>query len=246
MDSATFLNALRRDGGLIADIAASSDLDIPVPTCPGWSLRDLVRHTGGVHRWAAAHIMPPRAAPLSARERDTVMAAPNDAALVDWFRNGLAHLMRVLQSGDPHAAIWQFHPAPNGLAFWTRRQAHETAIHRVDAQSIAGPPGPIDPRFAADGIDELLYGFFARPGRVRSPKSYAIALHPTDLGRHWLVTVGPEGTETVDRAGPADVAVQGPTADLYLLLWNRRDADGLQVTGAAPALAHWRTHAQVH
>jgi uncharacterized protein (TIGR03083 family) len=154
--------------------------------------------------------------------------------------------MRVLQAGDPHAAIWHFHPAPNGLAFWTRRQAHETAIHRVDAQSVTGTPSVIDPRFAADGIDELLYGFFARPGRVRNSKSYAISLHAVDIDQQWLVTVGPEGTETVSRTGPADVAVHGPAADLYLLLWNRRSTDGLQITGAEPALDHWRAHAQVH
>jgi uncharacterized protein (TIGR03083 family) len=245
MDSGTFLNALRRDGGLIADIAAGYDLDSPVPTCPGWTLRDLVRHTGGTHRWAAAHVAPPRADTLSAREEAAMHVAPGDAELVNWFRNGLAHLMRSLQGGDPHATIWHFLPAPNGLAFWTRRQAHETAIHRVDAQSVTGATSSIEKRFAADGIDELLYGFFARPGRVSSPQSYAIALHPTDIDRHWLVTVGPEAAETTDRTGPADVAVHGSAADLYLLLWNRRDTDGLKITGAEPALAHWRANAKV-
>jgi uncharacterized protein (TIGR03083 family) len=248
MDSGSYLTALRRDGGLIADIAASTDLDTPVPTCPGWTLRDLIRHLGSTHRWAAAHVSPPRSGPMPADEEAALIAsAPTEHGLVDWFRNGLAHLMQVLTDGDPLAEIWRFLPgSANGLTFWARRQAHETTVHRVDAQSIAGAITPVEPRFAVDGIDELLYGFFARAGRVHSPQSYAIALHPGDVeDRHWLVRVGPDGVSTTDDTGPADCAVHGPASDLYLLLWNRRDTAGLSVTGAAPVLDHWRENARV-
>lgn len=36
---------------------------------------------------------------------------------------------------------WTFLDAPSPLAFWARRQAHETAIHRADAQLAADGPG---------------------------------------------------------------------------------------------------------
>jgi MDMPI C-terminal domain len=52
--------------------------------------------------------------------------------------------------------------APSPLAFWARRQAHETAIHRADADIAAAVTPAYPAEFAADGIDELITGFGAR------------------------------------------------------------------------------------
>ncbi len=58
--------------------------------------------------------------------------------------------------------------APAPREFWARRQAHETTIHMVDAQSALLGRVPstdeagISSAFAADGLDELLRGFFTR------------------------------------------------------------------------------------
>src|SRR5215469_3181220 len=58
-------------------------------------------------------------------------------------------------------------PAPAG--FWIRRMAHETLVHRADAQLAAGaaPEPLIEAEVAADAIDEwlmLLAGGFAGSG----------------------------------------------------------------------------------
>ena len=56
MEIAEHLDALRLQGALLADAADRAGLDAAVPPCPSWLVKDLLRHTGYVHRWAARHI----------------------------------------------------------------------------------------------------------------------------------------------------------------------------------------------
>ena len=37
----------------LAEVLAEHDLSLPIPTCPEWTLRQLVTHVGRAHRWAA-------------------------------------------------------------------------------------------------------------------------------------------------------------------------------------------------
>ena len=268
MEIAEHIDALRREGALLADVAAAADLDTPVPTCPRWRLHDLLRHLGGVHRWATVHVAEARRRPLDDAEEAVVMAAPtDDDALVDWFRDGHAKLVGALEAAPPDLDCWSFLPAPSGLAFWARRQAHETAIHRADAQSHGGQAAitPYDPAFAIDGLDEMLLGFAARRRRPRADdpppnaEPVTLGLEATDTGSRWLASIGPErvevsansgdggnGPDGDDGDGPtngdpgdADCSVRASASDLYLLLWNRRDRDGLEVAGDPSVLDLW-------
>src|SRR4051794_12846217 len=56
METAEFVESLDREGRLLAAAAEAAGTDAKVPTCPEWQVRDLVRHTGMVHRWAAAFV----------------------------------------------------------------------------------------------------------------------------------------------------------------------------------------------
>jgi uncharacterized protein (TIGR03083 family) len=247
MDVVEHVAALRRDGALLAEAAAAVDLDTPVPNCPTWRLRDLVRHVGGVHRWAAAYVGGARPGPMDDQETRQIMAPPvADGALVGWFLEGHANLVRTLEAAPGDLACWSFLPAPSPLAFWARRQAHETAIHRADAQSPAGAVTPFPPAFAADGLDELLWGFASRRnGKLRADPPRSLHLHATDTGADWLVRVEPDRIAVEREAGDADWSVRGPASDLYLLLWNRRGTDGLQVQGDPAMLELWRTSVRI-
>jgi uncharacterized protein (TIGR03083 family) len=249
METVDLIAALRRAGEALANAAARTDLDAPIPPCPGWRLRDLLAHISGVHRWATAHVAERRARPMDQAEEDALFAsAPDDAALLDWFREGHATLVRALETAPPDLACWSFLPAPSPLAFWARRQAHETAIHRVDAQSAGGPIEAFSPDFAADGLDELLYGFASRPrGKLRADPPRALHLSAPDAARTWLVRIEPERVVVSD-GGEDDVgdcAVRGDASELYLLLWNRRAPEGLEVQGDASVLDLWRQLMQV-
>lgn len=256
---AAYLRQLRDEGARLADSAAALDLDTAVPTCAGWTIRDLLRHLGYVHRWAARYVterhreMQPRLDEATILRQDI----PDDA-LLDWFRAGHAGLVQALGAADPGLDCWAFLPgSASPLAFWTRRQAHETTVHRVDVQ-LAGTRGrgadPVPADLAADGIDELLMGFARRSAR-RGPLSdppRSLFVQLTD-GYQWVARMGPDRAE-VERgwpgpaAGPADCTVTGPASGVYLLLWNRRDPGDLpavRLTGDPDVLGHWRRGVRV-
>ena len=178
MDAPELLDRLRDEGHRLAAAAEWAGLDAPVPTCPDWRVRDLLGHIGGVHRWAAAHVAGPRPEPMPDDEVAPLFVAPADDKLVAWYRDGHADLVATLAAADPATQCWAFLPAPSGVAFWTRRQAHETTVHRIDAELAAGGSlTTIDAPFAADGVDELLACFITRRGgrlRADPPRSLRV------------------------------------------------------------------------
>lgn len=247
MDVAQHLLALRGQGDLLAEAASAAGLDVPIPTCPEWRMRDLVRHVGGVHRWAAAYVSGARMQVLSEDEEERVMATwPDDGGLVDWFREGHADLVQALEAAPPDLACWSFLPAPSPRAFWARRQAHETAIHRADAESPGATIAPFPPAFAVDGIDELLLGFLSRPGRgpVGRPGS-SIHVHSTDVAGEWMMRFRRDGLEVAQGCDAADCSIQATASDLYLFLWNRMGSEDLDVRGDRSLLDSWRETARV-
>jgi uncharacterized protein (TIGR03083 family) len=236
--------ALDRDGALLAAAADRAGLDAVVPPCLPWRVRDLLRHLGYVHRWAAGYVSEAREDMVDEpAEDELLLAGPGDAELLGWFRDGHAELVRVLRSADHGLSCWTFLDAPSPLAFWARRQAHETAIHRADAESAAGEVTGFPAQFAADGIDELIMGFWAR-SRPRTDRGSALLVHATDTSGKWLVDLG-AGTAERGGATDADCVVTGPASELYLLLWNRpprgrTDADSVTVSGDAGVLRLWQ------
>ncbi len=261
MDVDRHISALEGEGRLLAEAAERAGLAAAVPSCPPWQVRDLLRHQGYVHRWAAAYVsVPIRAEAPELTEAEQLTAGAADDRLLDWFRDGHGALIRTLRAADPGVISWTFLDAPSPLAFWARRQAHETAIHRADAQLAAGetPGYPAD--FAADGVDELIMGFFARggggagaepdgePAANRTPdrtSDRTLLIRARDAGQEWRAELGADGRRVarVSRGGgPAACTLDGPAAGLYLLLWNRSDAGaaGVSVSGDAELAEAWR------
>jgi uncharacterized protein (TIGR03083 family) len=235
MDVDAHIERLAADGESLADAAARAGWDAPVVACE-WTVRDLVTHVGGIHRWAAANVgnASPRSDKATAR---SVGRGPDDDQLLDWFRDGHAALVSTLRAAPPGLDCFTFLPAPSARAFWARRQAHETAIHRADAESAAGPITPFDVEFAQDGMAELLLGFASRRGSpIDVPGTFV--LRPDDGGSPWLVTLGGETIAAVEDDGAADAVVTGTSSDLYLWLWNR-PAD-VRVSGDPAIVELWR------
>jgi uncharacterized protein (TIGR03083 family) len=166
----------------------------------------------------------------------------------EWANSGKEELPEIVwrhvRCLDP--GFETFLAAPSPLAMWVRRQAHETAMHRVDAESPGNTITNFDPAFAADGVDELLSCFITRPGcgpKVSSPCS--IHVHTTDTDDDWHLQIGLENVVTSRLSSPADCAISGAAGDLYLLLWNRRSDAGISVDGDRNLLALWREGVQI-
>jgi len=221
MDVAVLIEYLSEHGDRLAAAADRAGWDAPVPGTE-WTIRQLVTHLGGVHRWAA-DIVDTANATGDTPAGQAVGSGPPDDELLEWYVNGHAALVQTLRDAPDDLECFTFLPADSPLHFWARRQAHETAIHRADAEAAAsaGDVTPFDAPFAQDGIAELLYGFarrrsnaIARPG--------TIGLDAAD-GPSWLITLGGERIEAApseDLIG-TDVVVRGLSSDLYLWLWNR-------------------------
>lgn len=240
------IDAIAEHAAALEAAAATAGLHAAVPTCPGWVVRDLLGHLGGVHRWAASFVENARTDPPG--REDGLEDPPADDELLTWFRAGHEHLVEVLAGADETVECWTFLPAPFPLAFWARRQAHETTIHHVDARSALGEQVPIDTRFAVNGIDELLLGFFARQrGKLLADPGVTLGVRTTDaaVDDAWTIRIGPSGREVDRGAGHGDLVVSGPAADLYLFLWNRRDTEGLDLEGDERVLDIWREKAQI-
>lgn len=242
------IQCLAAEGGLLADAAEQAGAGAPVPTCPGWQVRDLLRHTAMVHTWAAAFVTEGHTAYVpDAGEPDL-----DGPALLDRFRAGHRHLVEALERAPEDLDCWAFFAAPSPLAFWARRQAHETTIHRVDAESARGGPlSPVASGHAVDGIDELLTGFHARPkSRVRTDVPRTLRVRATDTGTVWTVRLSAEPPAAVREAAPSglppvDCELSASAQELYLTLWNRRPLTALTVTGDPDLARVWRENSSV-
>lgn len=237
--------------------ATSAGLEAAVPTCPEWSVRDLLAHLGMVHRWARAHVTGDRAA----QEVTTVLATETEGqGVVDpvtWLRDGAGALVVALHDAPADLQAFVFlKDAPSPRDFWARRQCHETTVHAVDALSAALGRLPtaqeaarvgVSPALALDGIDELLTGFLPRrSSRLRSERPLRLAVRPADADLMWTVEVGEEPPVTTrhtsSSAADADATFSGTSAQLYLGLWNRGDE---LVADDAEVIRRWREAVQV-
>ncbi|MFD8999427.1 maleylpyruvate isomerase family mycothiol-dependent enzyme [Streptomyces sp. NPDC059582] len=257
METAEFVKFVDHEGRALAAAAEAAGVDASVPTCPGWQVRNLLRHTGAVHRWAASFVAEEHTSPRPIGDPPDL----DGAELLAWYRDSHRLLVDTLAAAPADTAAWTFHPAPapSPLFFWARRQAHETAVHRYDVESaLGGTPGPVTARFAADGIDELLRGFHARSrSRVRTEAPRVLRVRVFDAAPEadldldpgatraadpeavWTVRLSPEPPVTTrDEAGDADCELAGTAEQLYLALWNRRPVPN--VTGDASLAALWR------
>jgi uncharacterized protein (TIGR03083 family) len=227
----------------LVTVAVDAGFDAKVPTCPAWNVRALVAHQAMVHRWATAHV---RGDDPDAVPNQTWIRA-NVEDLAGYYTEGHAALVDALRAAPPDLVALSFlNDAPPPRAFWARRQAHETAIHMVDALAAARSDDlGIDGALAVDGIDELLAGFFTRGTSKRyGGEPYTILVTATDAERSWLLHVGPTLTVTPDPEDAAAAAtLRGTAVALYLGLWNR--GDDVTLDGRPDVLERWRSTQRV-
>jgi uncharacterized protein (TIGR03083 family) len=246
------ITAVGQEAKLFAEAAEQGGLDAEVPSCPGWNIRDLVRHLMEIHLWAAAHVAQPHDKPwvddlaeLAEFWPDLAVFWPEDGDLVKWYLDTNANLVDALESAPLDVESFTFLPAPSPLAMWARRQAHETAVHRFDAEDAAGIASRFDPVFASDGIDELLMAFAPRRDEFPLESSKSMLVHATDTDDDWHVTLGPDGISTTRGDGPADITLSGDASDIYLALWNRGDDSNITVTGDENLLDLWHNNNRI-
>ncbi len=235
----------------LAEIVAEHDQGMPIPTCPEWTLRQLVTHVGRAHRWAAEITRTRSAEFIPFREVPDGKLPADPAAQRAWLRAGAARVVGAVRAAGSDL-VWSFAgPVPAG--FWLRRMAHETLVHRADAQLAAGgePEPVIDAEVAADAIDEWLMllagGIVGDAGeRARAlPAGAGLHVHATDDGLggrgEWMIRHEGGGLTVEPGHGKGDAALAGPAASLLLVLMRRRPVPDPAVTvhGDGAVVAGW-------
>lgn len=233
MERAVHLEHLRSDSAALL-AAYHADPTAPVTACPGWDRAALLAHTAGVHAWVRAQLA---VGPAERIRMSTVEQPPEGDALSGWYEAGAAELIDRLADMDVDAT-WPTWAGPQPGTFFARRMAQETAIHRRDAD-----PGPLDPAFAVDGVDELLELFAPRiPAERLGGASGSIHLHAIDADGEWLVHMTPDGIVFEHGHAKGDVALRGTSGDLLLWAWNRAALDErFEVFGEPELLDVWRS-----
>ncbi|GGW75157.1 hypothetical protein GCM10010503_60920 [Streptomyces lucensis JCM 4490] len=239
---------------LRAVVTSGADLAATVPTCPEWSLEDLVRHMGGALRWVDT-LVRARAQENIPKERVPFGAGPEErgdaAALDKWLAQSGELVVGALREAGPGTAVWTW-AGNRDCGFWARRMAHEITVHRADAVLAAGLPYEVAPDIAADALDEWLelvewvQRNDAHPaaGELRG-SGRSIHLHATDAGpdlnAEWIVELGQEGVSWRRGHEKATVALRGPLTPVLLAFYRRLplDAPGLEVLGERELLEFW-------
>ncbi|MET9228520.1 maleylpyruvate isomerase N-terminal domain-containing protein [Lentzea sp. NPDC003310] len=220
-----FVAQIETQASSMRSAALQAGPEAPVPTCPKWTVLDLVRHIAEVHTWAAQAVV---TAPEDGRPAWPQAPQDFDDAFSFWDK-GHATLLDRLREVPVDRPAWTFH-GPQVAGFWSRRQAHETSIHRLDADLATGhelPPLAFDPEFAADGIDEYLHTMVARRFELgyHVTATGRLLVHAADAGRTWqleltagepLVVTAPQ-----DSAFDEDATLAGTADSLYRAFYAR-------------------------
>ncbi|QFU86526.1 maleylpyruvate isomerase family mycothiol-dependent enzyme [Amycolatopsis sp. YIM 10] len=218
---------LERYGTALA--AAATDLSRPVPSCPDWTVGDLVWHTSEVFYFWRLQLSGLLNGPDNYQEPER----PGDDEVLDRYADNLRHLVEAVRRADPAKPVWTW-SADRTAGFVQRRMAHEAAVHAWDALVAAGRDEPIGRELAVDGIDEFLTHFL--PSSPSSSLGGTVHLHATDGPGEWSIAHDGTGWQVTRSHSKGTVAVRGTASDLLLVLWRRRAVGAVETFGDTAVL----------
>jgi uncharacterized protein (TIGR03083 family) len=231
-----------RSAAFRAAIASAPSLETKVPTCPEWTLADLVGHLGEVHRfWAAVVAAGPADAVPGESAAEASGAAPREReALLAWSAESTKLLLAALREAGPDRGCWTWwarSESPQTCGAVARHQVQEAMVHAYDAEITVDVPQTLPEAPALDGVDEFLATCCA--GEYAWPfGDTTVDYHATE-GRSWRLSLAADGVRVTRSSaadvpgsdGAADASARGTAADLVLTLYGRIPIDSLQVDG---------------
>lgn len=228
-DPKAYQAVIRNEADAFVAAYVNGDPDAHVPLCPGWTLTDLVDHLGQVHQWAHGIV-------LGEGPREVVTGGPEDGEdVATWYEECVGDLLDTLATTDPARPCWTFQSDNEQARFWSRRQALELLVHRVDAEAAVGGSVRVDPDLAVDGVAEIFDVWLPRITRRHGPPDLAapLLIACTDRSERWLLHPSQgadqplppptaDGPVLTDQdAASAAATISGSGAGLLMVLWKR-------------------------
>jgi uncharacterized protein (TIGR03083 family) len=234
LSSEQYLRHVRADAAVVR-AAAELDPEARVPGLDGWTALTVLEHLGDVYMHKVEVLRlghPPAPWP----------PAGPDPEPFGWFDDALTQLLDELSARPADEPAWTFVDFDRSVGFWHRRMAHESAIHRQDAEGAVGSRTPIEEALAVDGIDEILGLFAAVPDADTQVTPVRGRVEVLAGGAAWSLDVGPHRLAVARGPSPAPDATLAGSPDA-VLWWLWRGVDlGLEITGDVGLLAGVRAH----
>lgn len=241
LDENSAFAELFRDGRATDDVT-------PVPTCPGWTLKQLFRHVGRGQRWAAQIVRDKLDHPLEPRAVEDGQPPPDSADAISWLQGGARCLIDAVELTGAETPVWTF-LGPRPASWWVRRRLNEIAVHRADAAIAVGGEFTLPPQIAADAITEYLelvaLGAGGYGAELPLEKGRTLHLHATDAGLgdtgEWTIAVEDGRIAWSHEHGKGTAALRGGATELLLALVRRvRVSDtGIEVFGDDAVWQAW-------
>lgn len=236
METARYLACLQHDAARLR-LVAEGHLDLKVPSCPDWTVAELVTHVAEAYQHKIQCIR------LQAFPRPWPPDFSGEEP-VALFDRSLAELLAEFDKHGPDAPAKTWYDPDQSVGFWIRRMAQETVIHRIDGELAVGEVTAIPADLALDGIDEVLGIFLGwdsidtiqREGREPWPlladTDGAVVVVRADADHAWSARFTPDGVQVSVGASEEPAAtLNGDPVDLLLWLWRRADIDKLTAEG---------------
>ena len=166
-----YLAHLRSESARFADVLADVDPATAVPTCPDWTVADLLHHLAEVQSFWAGIL---RDRPADEPDNPGPERPDDIGELRQLQRDATDALVAALDGADDTDPVWTWYDQDRSVGFIRRRQAHEALVHRWDAEIAAGvDQRPVEPELAADGVSEALGVMFGGCPEWATPPSTA-------------------------------------------------------------------------
>jgi len=252
METSAHVKAVVEQTSTLADWVNGRDATAPVPTCPKWTLADLVDHIGATQRMVALLVGQQMSEPADAFAG--YVPAPTDSAEWGaWLAGTAAEAKQAFESVTDDTPVWDPSGAGAGVRFWSRRLFGEVCVHRADAASALDLPYELAPELAVGATEDWL-DTMTSAGYWENRPDFAAAMrgdgqtlhfHATDAPGEWVARREQDRVALERTHAKADVAVRGPAVDLLLVLSRRRKleaAPALEILGERALFTHWIEH----
>ena len=237
----------------LAAWVADAEPGAPIPTCPGWTLTDLVGHIGATQRWVSRLVGEGISDPGVAFSIGWESAPADPSVWGSWLLEGVRDVEVVFAGTTDDRVVFDPSGGGDGVAFWSQRIFGEISVHRIDAAFALDRDYQIDPTLAVAGIEDWLTNMASSGWAANVPgfadamrgEGQTIAWVADDADQAWLLRRTEAPLVLTRDRGDADVTIQGPASELLQIVSRRLPLDAAEsstVVGDRDELTHLIEH----